>query len=65
MPRKTERQHTADALYLAFFPQLVAETEASFDQDNGSDSELDMNPLDDDGGFDLLDSEFPMMTHPP
>ena len=44
MPCKTERQQTADALHMAFLAQLIAESEASFDQDNGSDSELDMDP---------------------
>ena len=55
MPRKTERQQTADALHLAFLAQIIAETEASFDQDNTLlDRELDM---DDDSLDDLLDSD--------
>jgi hypothetical protein len=58
MPRKTERQQTADALHMAFLAQLIAESEASFNQDNGSDSELDMDS--DPSGAepdDLLDSD--------
>jgi hypothetical protein len=43
VPRKTKRQQTADALHMAFLAQLIAESKASFNQDNSSDSELDMD----------------------